>query len=410
MSKIVCDICGTSYAETSKQCPICGSVRPGDAQRVTNEVKKDGSVSTGYTHVKGGRFSKSNVKKRNKAQKNGSRNASQDVRNDEDVKSNRGLVLLAIMLLLAIIGVVAYIAVRFFAPISDPNAGNPTDQLGSDIDLSCRDMTLDTYNISFDQAGIAKLLNVKTTPEKPTEPISFVSDNEAVATVTDKGKITAVAEGTAKITVTCGKVSRECIITVQFANKDTNPDNTTPDNTAPDDTTAPSEPSNITEQLHLINSDITFRYKGQSAVLYTGNIPKDQIKWSTASESVATFIDGKAVAVGNGTTTVYAEYQGQKVSCIVRCSFNNDSGVEGNGGVSEDGGGSSTAITGVIYNVSVDANVRSSPRIENDPSNVVGTIALGTTVTITEKVVADGYTWCKIGENRWVASNYIKIN
>ena len=68
MNKIICDICGTSYAESGKQCPICGSVRPGDVQRMTNEVKRDGNGSTGYTHVKGGRFSKSNVKKRNQAQ------------------------------------------------------------------------------------------------------------------------------------------------------------------------------------------------------------------------------------------------------------------------------------------------------------------------------------------------------
>ena len=26
MSKIICDICGTSYPETATQCPICGCV------------------------------------------------------------------------------------------------------------------------------------------------------------------------------------------------------------------------------------------------------------------------------------------------------------------------------------------------------------------------------------------------
>ena len=412
MSKIVCDICGTSYAETAKQCPICGSVRPGDAQRVTNEVKKDGTVSTGYTHVKGGRFSKSNVKKRTKAQTgNGSKAAAQNNRNDEDAKSNRGLVLLAIMLLLAIIGVVAYIAVRFFAPISDPNAGNPTDQLGSDINLSCRDMTLDTYAISFDQAGIAKLLNVKTTPEKPSEPVTFSSDNESVATVSDKGKITAVAEGTAKITVTCGKVSRECIVTVQFANQDTNPDATTPDASTPDNTTVPDDTTKPAETLKLNRKEFTLSYKGETWDLYDGSIARNLISWTSGDESVATFKDGKAVAVGNGYTYLYAEYEGQKVSCKVICSFKQSFGVDGNGGVSEDGGGSSTTTkTGVIANVSVDANVRSGPSIINNPSNVVGTIALGTKVTITDQKVADGYTWYKIDENRWVASNYVKLD
>ena len=412
MSKIACDICGTSYPETSKQCPICGSVRPGDAQRITNEVKLDGTVSTGYTHVKGGRFSKSNVKKRNKAQKAnnaGQKKSSPNNRNDEDSKSNRGLVLLAIMLLLAIIGVVAYIAVRFFAPISDPNVNNPSDHLGGDIDLSCRDLTLDTYTILFDQEGIAKLLNVKTTPEKPAEPVTFSSDNEAVATVTDKGKITAVAEGTAKIIVTCGNVSKECIITVQFANKDTTPESTGPeDTTSPEDTTAPDQsiPADI---LMLNRKEFTLSYKGEFWMLYDGSIPLNQITWSTSNAAVATIENGKVVAVGNGDTYVYAEYDGQKVSCHVICSFKEGSGVEGNGGVSEDGGGSSTAAkTGVIANVRVDANVRSTPGIGDN--NKAGTIALGTKVTVTEQIVADGFTWCKIGENRWVASDYINFD
>jgi hypothetical protein len=409
MSKIVCDICGTSYAETAKQCPICGSVRPGDAQRVTNEVKKDGTVSTGYTHVKGGRFSKSNVKKRTKAQTgNGSKASAQNNRNDEDAKSNRGLVLLAIMLLLAIIGVVAYIAVRFFAPISDPNAGNPTDQLGSDINLSCRDMTLDTYAISFDQAGIAKLLNVKTTPEKPSEPVTYSSDNESVATVSDKGKITAVAEGTAKITVTCGKVSRECVVTVQFANQDTTPDATTPDVTTPDDTTAPDNTTTPAETLKLNRKEFTLSYKGETWDLYNGSIARNLITWTSGDESVATFKDGKAVAVGNGYTYLYAEYEGQKVSCKVICSFKQSSGVDGNGGVSEDGGGSSSGvITGTIYNVTKDANLRTGPGTSYAKN---GTIDLNTRVTITETKVAEGRTWGKIGTDKWVSMEFVKVD
>ena len=48
------------------------------------------------------------------------------------------------------------------------------------------------------------------------------------------------------------------------------------------------------------------------------------------------------VAVGPGTTEVYAEYEGVKISCVIRCNFQESSGVSGNGGgVSEDGGGAS---------------------------------------------------------------------
>ena len=60
MSKIICDICGTSYADTATQCPICGCVRPAEPQPVPEEENN----SSAYTYVKGGRFLKSNVKKR----------------------------------------------------------------------------------------------------------------------------------------------------------------------------------------------------------------------------------------------------------------------------------------------------------------------------------------------------------
>ena len=314
------------------------------------------------------------------------------------------------MLLLAIIGVVAYLAVRILAPYSDPNPTNPSDYINDDIDLTCRDLTLDTYTIVFDQEGIAKLLNVKTTPEKPSEPVKFTSDNEAVATVNDKGKITAVAEGTAKITVTCGKVSKECVVTVQFANKDTTPDETTVPTTDPD-TTTPSNPSDSTNELRLNRKEFTLSYKGETWDLYSGSIPRNQITWSVGDKSVATVDNGKVVAVGNGYTYVYAEYEGQKVSCQVICSFKEGSGVIGNGGVSEDGGGSSSgAVIGIV--TATDAlRVRSNPSTGSD-SAILGTLAPNQKVTILEQKTVGDMKWGKIsynGQDAWVSMTYIKI-
>lgn len=406
MSKIICDICGTAYAETAKQCPICGSVRPGDVQRVTNEVKSDGKVSTGYTYVKGGRFSKSNVKKRSNGHvsaDNSGKKTPPKKDSGEEVKSNRGLVATAIVLLLAIIGVVIYIALRFFAPISDLNGDN-TDTINNSV-VSCTDLVLDETEVLFEEIGVAKLLNVTASPENTTDKITYLSEDESIATVTDKGKITAVAEGTTKIIVTCGNVVKECVVTIQFPEETTLP--TTEDTTAgTEDTTVPDQTTPATEELRLNRKDsFTLQYKGETWDLYSGSIPRNQITWSIGDQTVATVDNGKVVAVGEGYTYVYAEYEGQKVSCQVICSFKESSGIQGNGGVSEDGGSSSAASTGVIYNVTNGANVRSGPSLSSD---VVGTIAPGTKVTISEEKYADGYTWCKIGANRWVASNYVK--
>ena len=58
MSKIICDVCGTSYPETEVQCPICGTAK-------TDAAKSTTGGETGYAYVKGGRFSHANVRKRN---------------------------------------------------------------------------------------------------------------------------------------------------------------------------------------------------------------------------------------------------------------------------------------------------------------------------------------------------------
>ena len=65
MSKVICDICGTTYAETAAQCPICGCARTTTAQTMADSTQPS-EDNGAYTYVKGGRFSKTNVRKRDK--------------------------------------------------------------------------------------------------------------------------------------------------------------------------------------------------------------------------------------------------------------------------------------------------------------------------------------------------------
>lgn len=406
MSKIICDVCGTSYPETAKQCPICGSVCPGDVQRVNDDVNGEGKVSTGYTYVRGGRFSKSNVKKRSQAEVRTAAKPkeAEPVKNPEE-KDNRGLVITAIVLLLAIIGVVIYIALRFFSPISGPapdsTAGSTLD---GQADLSCTGITLDTDTILFESIGEARLLQVTIEPQNTTDATTFTSSDEAVATVNAVGKVTSVGVGTAKITITCGDFTKECTVTVQLPEESTGYTDPTVETTEPEASTAPAE------DFRLNREDITFNVAGDNWVLYNGSIAKNLITWSSDNEKVATFVDGKVVAVGGGMTEVHAEYNGKKVSCIIRCDFKASSGVSGSGGgVSEDGGGaSSNVITGTVYGVSKDVNVRTGPGTNYQKN---GTLNLGETVTITETSKdANGMTWGKFADNKWVSMDYIKTN
>ncbi len=352
MSKIICDICGTAYPDTAEQCPICGCVRPGDVQGTNKSADRGSTGASGYTYVKGGRFSKSNVKKRNKAQVTATgvkpvtsgKTTRGDTRSsgESKPKNNAILVIIAIILTLGIIAVILNFALRFFAPLAQPDPTDPTDETSgtqSDtepLDLSCKGLTLDTNLIVFDSLNTARMLDVTTEPRNTTDVITFTSSDESVATVNADGKITSMGNGTATITVTCGDVSAICNIKCEIPEETTEPT---------EETTEPTEESTAPkEELRLNRFDITFAYKGESWTLYDGSIAKNLITWSSDNEAVVTFKDGRAVAVGPGTTKVHAEYNGEKVSCIIRCSFSEDndsgsSGVPGSGGgIGEDGG------------------------------------------------------------------------
>jgi len=116
MSKINCDVCGTAYPESATQCPICGCVRSAESTPVDGAASQDGS----YTYVKGGRFSHSNVRKRNRGKPAGDIPPMQEnfpvEPIEEDERQDRGLLIAVCVLLLAIVAVVIYIITRFFAP------------------------------------------------------------------------------------------------------------------------------------------------------------------------------------------------------------------------------------------------------------------------------------------------------
>ncbi len=355
MSKIICDICGTSYPETEKRCPICGCVCDNDVQRATSEINKEGNVTTGYTYVKGGRFSKANVKKRNKqGAKAETRVTREPVAPEpviEDVppeKTGRGLVITAVVLLIAIVAVLVYIAVKWFGPISDAPDTDESTGISQSQTIPCTNVKLDVTSVVLEQEGEAIMLDVKREPADTTDGLTFKSEDESIATVNSVGKITAVGNGTTKIVITCGDIIKEVEVTCQITENTTTEDTSTEDTTTEDTTKDTTENEPEKETLKLNRTDITFDQEGKSWMLYSGTIAKNLITWSSDNEEVATISEGKVVAVGSGTTKVYAEYEDQKVSCIIRCVFKDGTGVSGNGGVSEDGGNTGTSGNGGV--------------------------------------------------------------
>lgn len=324
MNKVVCNLCGTSYPENAAQCPICGYAR-------SAESSVDSGSST-YTYVKGGRFSKANVKKRNKAAGSKKESAVAVDSTTSEKHSGKGLTIVVIILLLAIVAVLGYIALRFFLPndflfegldnMTLPNSSAeqeyvpeetetvqsevPTQPVETEPDLSCTGIILSDTKIAFTDIGEEMKLVADVQPVDTVDQLTYVSSDDSVVTVSNDGTVKSVGEGNATITVTCGAITVECSVSC----------------------TLPTEP---VPSISLNRKEITFNVEGQSWLLYDGDIPVEDIVWSSDDNGVATIEAGKVVAVANGDTTVHAAYEGSTVSCIIHCKLDEEGSGESSG-------------------------------------------------------------------------------
>lgn len=347
MNKVVCNICGTTYPENVSQCPICGFAHSSDSS--------NGNGERTYTHVPGGRFSKTNVRKRNQSvPKKASKPvpAPKPSKKKED-KTSAGLVIIIILLLLAIIAVVGYIALRFFLPneyvfdgldqlsisslfqqkssVPDDEVPENTEDLQNDADVQpeaepvfCQDVVLDIPQFVCDSIGATYQIGYQLTPADAEEEVVFSSSDETVAIVDEFGLITVNGEGSAIITVSCGSASAECEVICTLA----------------------EEPVVIT----LNRKEITFTEEGESWLLYDGSVSADEIVWTSDDNNVAVIENGKVFAVGEGDATVYGFYDGQTVSCSIHCNFGDDDDSETTGKVSEASDNSDSSKTYKLYN------------------------------------------------------------
>lgn len=345
MNKIVCDVCGTSYPETATQCPICGTAK-------TDTTKTSTGSESGYAYVKGGRFSHANVRKRNAgkkelprvvapvkpakeaevkprksaaaapaaketsiAQKQAAQAPVRRKPNKEKQERSTNIILavIALVLVLAIVAVFVHLVRGFIdgQRPTDPVGGTTTQSTSSTaLQINCTGLRLALSEKKFTQAGDKFQINAVPSPAETTDPIWYESADPLIATVDDRGIVTAVADGQVVIYVHCGEFTAECHITCEVG-------------VAPEDPSKPTEPSvpvDPTVELKLNRDEFTLNGYGDSHVLYSGELDRTQITWTSSDESVATVKDGKVVAVGNGNATITAEYMGQKATCLVHCT------------------------------------------------------------------------------------------
>lgn len=377
MNQIICDICGSEYPEGYDRCPTCSYPRQGG-----EKIVAAGAVEAVPEKIKGGRFSAKNVKKRRKAQKKaalaaGAAEAAEAVgaaapQENQNSHPNRPLWITIILLLLAIILVSAYIAMRFgqglglFLPTQTEAPTTTATSVPTETTVPptvpCAGMTLETAVIALDDLGQQHQIAMKLTPENTTDVLSFVSQDPAVVQVDAEGVLTAVGSGQTTVTITCGKVVRECSVVCWFADA----------TTVPVETTAPTEPPETTKAteatqpavLKLDQEDVSCFTDGESFNLYASigskSIGRSKVTWSTSDPKVAKVDNGTVTAVGKGIATITAEYNGMKAVCTVRSRFEN----AGNGDQEQEDQGSQTSSDWKVSHSDVSIVVGESFRLK----------------------------------------------
>lgn len=351
MSKVICDICGTAFADTADQCPICGTAKS-DASR---PVPGGDTADSGYAYVKGGRFSQANVRKFNsgkrdlprteepeprveapseeptpkvvkeetpKKEKRQTRRRDNDEEPEDQQPSNIPLIIIVVILLIAVVSACAYIGKYVIDKYSDRNSQmnessstSPTDSTPPS-EILCQGISITgPVAYQFTSATDSAWIEVICDPVDTTELLEWTYDS-AVVNVTKNGDmwyISAVAPGETDITVRCGAFEDTITVTCAYEVAPEPPEPTDPEPTEP---TEPTEPAFVLEWC--CDNDITLFSYGAKWRIYDGSVPVSEITFTSSNESVATVENGYVYVWSNGDAVITASYGDQTITMIVR--------------------------------------------------------------------------------------------
>jgi hypothetical protein len=287
MSKIVCDVCGSTYSETEAQCPICGTAKSEAAKPVVETNAEDQAA-------KGGKFSRSNTRRNGTGS---TRRTGAEKNKEEGNPSNVAMIIIVAVLLLAIVSVCVFIAVRLVNRPDQPDPSGSTDSTPPIVQtVPCTGIELvgnpDNALLFTDLTQTAQL-NVKAKPENTTDTVTYTytSSDPSVVTVDASGLVTPVAEGTATVTVAYGSYTITVTVTCELPKPEV--------------------------KLELVKNDITLRPGSKTFQLYAGELDPADITWTSSESSVASVENGLVTALANGKTVITATYNNQSAQCTV---------------------------------------------------------------------------------------------
>ena len=146
------------------------------------------------------------------------------------------------------------------------------------------------------EIGKTLQLNATVSPSTATKKdVTWSSSKSSVASVSSSGLVTAVSEGTTKITATADGKKGECTVSVV-------------------------KKAIAVSEIKLDKTELTL-YEGDEETLTASVLPEDAtdktITWTSSDKSIASVESGKVKAVEKGTATITASAGGKSASCNI---------------------------------------------------------------------------------------------
>lgn len=311
---IKCEYCGEMYSVTYRHCPFCNEDGTGSWDEPADEEEYDDAPQKGGRRLGGG---------------------GRSPRRPQWEGLSLGTIIGGVLSLVLIIAAIC-IVMSIFRSIGGDNKPKPTptptppvvsnpvesDPVESDpvetppapttpsVDIvTPTDFSLNRTDFTFSAPGQQWQMVAKLTPADATAEVVWKSSNPNVASITWNGLVTAVSPGTVTLTATIeGVGERTCICRCTF------------DATATPVPTANNQGGDAAASgLKLSREDFTLAKEGDSWKL-TVSGTTSTVTWSSSKPEVATVAaDGTVTNVSPGNSTITAEVDGVKLTCIVRC-------------------------------------------------------------------------------------------
>ena len=188
------------------------------------------------------------------------------------------------------------------ASVTVQDAAKPVIEKLNEVKVSPAELNLVAGNTGKISITYPEGLDDLLAAAKLTKAESFVSNNTAVAKVDAAGTVTAVAEGTAKITASvtlndAKKTSKSLDVTVKVTKKPV------------------VNPPVVTPNPKLSLKKMTIGVGETVALKVTGHT--GSVKWTQKNKKIATVKNGKVTGKKAGKTTVTAQANGKKLTCTV---------------------------------------------------------------------------------------------